>query len=124
VVLVPYLAVLALAVAGAATLPVTRPRVLLLLFLLYYVAIHVATHGFARYRLPVMPVLFLLAGAAWAALRRGELPRVRGRTLALAAALASVLVLCLIPSFRRNLGHPAFGFADGGDSAAEEAPPP
>ena len=124
VVLAPYLAVLALAVVGVAAFPVTRPRRLLLIFLLYYVAIHVATHGFARYRLPVMPVLFVLAGTAWASLRRGELPRVRGRSLALAAALASVLALSLIPSFRRNLGHPAFGFADGGDHAAEEAPPP
>lgn len=123
-VLVPYIGVLALAVTGLAAFPVTRPRLLLLLFLVYYVAIHVATHGFARYRLPVMPVLFVLAGAAWAALRRRELPRFHGRTAALAAALASVLVLCLIPSFRRNLGHPAFGFADSGDHAAEEAPPP
>ena len=124
VVLAPYLAVLALGVAGAAAFPLTRPRRLLLLFLAYYVAIHVATHGFARYRLPVMPVLFVFAGAAWTALRRRALPRLRGRRAVLAAAVSAVLVLCLIPSLRRNLGHPAFGFADAGDHAADEAPGP
>ena len=124
VVLLPYLLVLALAVAGVAAFPVTRPRGLLALFLVYYVAIHVATHGFARYRLPAMPVLFVLAGAAWASLRDGSFPRVRGRSLALASALSLVLLACLAPSVRRNLGHPAFGFADAGDHAADEAPPP
>lgn len=123
-VLLPYLGVLALAVAGLSAFPVTRPRSLLVLFLLYYVAIHVATHGFARYRLPAMPVLFVLAGAAWASLRGRAFPRLRGRSLALAAALSLVLVACLIPSLKRNLGHPAFGFADTGDHAADEAPPP
>jgi 4-amino-4-deoxy-L-arabinose transferase-like glycosyltransferase len=124
VVLLPYLGVLALAVGGAAAFPVTRPRALLALFLLYYVAIHVATHGFARYRLPAMPVLFVLAGAAWASLRERAYPRLRGRSLALAAGLSLALAACLVPSFRRNLGHPAFGFADSGDHPADEAPPP
>jgi hypothetical protein len=124
VVLLPYLAVLALAVASVAAFPATRPRALLALFLLYYVAIHVATHGFARYRLPALPVLFVLAGAAWASLREGTFPRLRGRPLALAAVWSLVLLACLAPSFRRNLGHPAFGFGDSGDHAADEAPPP
>mgnify|MGYP001263648161 CR=1 FL=1 len=65
VMLLPYLAVLALALRGLATLPIARGMPLLLLFLAYYNAIHVVTHGFNRYRLPVMPVLFLLAGWAW-----------------------------------------------------------
>jgi hypothetical protein len=123
-VLLPYIGVLALAIAAIAALPMTRASALLALFLLYYVAIHVATHGFARYRLPVMPVLFVLAGAAWTSLREGSFPRLRGRPLALAAALSLVLTACLVPSVRRNLGHPAFGFADAGDHAADEAPPP
>lgn len=123
VVLAPYLAVLALAVAGVAAFPPTRPRLLLLAFLAYYVAIHVATHGFARYRLPAMPVLFVFAAAAWTGLRRRALP-LRGRRAVLAAAASAALVLCLIPSFRRNLGHPAFGFADAGDHPAEEPPGP
>jgi hypothetical protein len=122
-VLLPYLAVLALAVGGMAAFPLTRQRGLLTLFLLYYVAIHVATHGFARYRLPAMPVLFVFAGAAWISLRDGSFPRLRGRRLALAAALSLVLLASLAPSVRRNLGHPAFGFADAGDQV-DEAPPP
>jgi 4-amino-4-deoxy-L-arabinose transferase-like glycosyltransferase len=123
-VVVPYLAALALFVVALAAFPVTRPRVALIVFLLGYTAIHVATHGFARYRLPVMPVVFVLAGASWTALRARALPRVSRRGAALAAALALVFAASLIPSLRRNLGHPAFGLADGGDHALEDAPPP
>ena len=68
VMLAPYLAVLALVRARAR--PPSAPgagRSLLLAFLVYYNLIHVVTHGFNRYRLPVMPVVFLLAAAAWVA---------------------------------------------------------
>jgi len=123
-VVVPYLAALALFVVALAAFPATRPRVALIVFLLGYTAIHMATHGFARYRLPVMPVFFVLAGAAWTALRERALPRVSHRSAALAAALALVFAASLIPSLRRNLAHPAFGFEGGGDLALEDAPPP
>ena len=55
-------------------------------FLAYYNLIHVVTHGFARYRLPVMPVVFLIAGVGWAAWRAGDLARMSGRARAPAAA--------------------------------------
>jgi 4-amino-4-deoxy-L-arabinose transferase-like glycosyltransferase len=108
-VLFPYLALLVLFVAGLARLPLARAPLLLVGFLVYYNLIHVATHGYARYRLPVLPVLFLVAGSAWAAGR--SLPVLSKPRKALAAAAALVLVLSLIPSFRlwaadRALGAP------------------
>jgi hypothetical protein len=126
VVLAPYLAVLAAFVVGATLTPLDRTRGLLLGFLVCYNALHVVTHGFARYRLPVMPVVFVLAAAAYLAWRDGALARVpaSGPRRALAAALAVALLLCLVPSFRMNLGHPAFGFVDQADPAAFEPASP
>ena len=72
VVLAPYVAVLALFALGLVRLRPTRPVVLLAFFLAYYNLIHVVTHGFARYRLPIMPVVFLIAGLGWVAWREGD----------------------------------------------------
>ena len=124
VVLAPYLAVLAGFALGVALLPLDRRRGLLLGFLVAYNALHVATHGFARYRLPVMPVVFLFAAAAYAAWRQGALLGARESRRAVAAAVALVLLLCLIPSLRMNLAHPAFGFVDQAEPAVEEQPSP
>ncbi len=74
VVLAPYLIVLALFAWGVASSSFGRSQVLLLLFLAYYNAIHVATHGFARYRLPVMPVVFLFAAWGFTSWRSPERP--------------------------------------------------
>ena len=70
VVLVPYLAVLVLFVAGLARLPAGRAPLLLLAFLVFYVLLHVAAHGYPRYRLPAMPALFLVAAHGAVALAR------------------------------------------------------
>ena len=123
VVLAPYLALLAGFVVGAALLPLDRTRGLLLAFLVCYNALHVVTHGFARYRLPVMPVVFLFAAAGFVAWRGRALAAGKGRRAA-AAALALLLLLCLVPSFRMNLGHPAFGFVDQAEPAVQERPAP
>ena len=57
-----------------------RARCCSLGFLVYYNLIHVVTHGFNRYRLPVMPVVFLFAAARMRGLARGVLSRrCRGR---------------------------------------------
>jgi hypothetical protein len=98
VVLIPFFACLAGLVFGLAALPLARGPLLLVAFLAYYNLIHVAAHGYARYRLPAMPVLFLLTGFAWTAWRRKEYPpltRTR-RTVALVAAL--VLALSVAPT--------------------------
>lgn len=124
VVLLPYLALLVLLVAAVALVPMNRTRGMLVVFLLYYNLLHVATHGFARYRLPVMPVIFLLAGAAFVAWREKTPPPTSRLRRVLAGAVAVSLVLCVIPSFRRNLDHPAFGFAAPSPAAPEDAPVP
>jgi dolichyl-phosphate-mannose-protein mannosyltransferase len=123
-VLVPYVAVLALLALGVTRLRWSRPTVLLVSFLAYYTLIHIVTHGFARYRLPVMPVVFLIAAVGWTAWRQGDLARMSGRARAAAAAVAAVLALILIPSFRLNLEHPAFGLTDTGGPPGADAPAP
>jgi len=124
VVLAPYVGVLALAALGATRLRWSRPTVLLVALLGYYNLLHVVTHGFARYRLPVMPVVFLVAGVGWTAWREGELARMSVRARATAAGMAAVLTLILIPSFRLNLEHPAFGLTDTGGPPGADAPAP
>ena len=124
VILVPYVAVLALFAIGLVQLRRTRPVLLLLVFFAYYNLLHVVTHGFARYRLPVMPVVFLIAGMGWMAWRAGEWSRMsRGRRLTV-AAFALVLTALLTPSFRLNIGHPAFGLTDTGGPPGADAPQP
>jgi 4-amino-4-deoxy-L-arabinose transferase-like glycosyltransferase len=120
VVLAPYVAVLALAVLGAAALRPDRAHGFLLAFLAYYNLLHVVTHGFARYRLPVMPVLFVFAASAWVAGRDARLGAlVSGRRRVAAVALGALAVALLVPSFRLNLAHPAFALGDTGGSAGE-----
>ncbi len=107
VVLVPYLVVLALFVWGVAASPAGRSTVLLLVFLAYYNAIHVATHGFARYRLPVMPAVFVFAAWAavelWAGSRRLSVGRA-----AVAVALGLVLAASVAPSLTSDWAEPSF----------------
>jgi hypothetical protein len=124
VVLAPYLALLLLLAIGLTRMKMSRPVVLLLVFVAYYNLLHVVTHGFARYRLPVMPAVFLVAGLGWLACREGELPRMTPRARLAAAALVLVFAVILAPSLRLNLEHPAFGLADTGGTAGEEAPAP
>lgn len=108
-VLAPYLAVLVLFVLGFGRATLGRYEVALLAFLLFYMLLHVATHGFARYRLPVMPVLFVFAAAALAAPVTQRMTRSR---LWLTATVAAVLALSLVPSFRKQLWNPAYGFVE------------
>jgi 4-amino-4-deoxy-L-arabinose transferase-like glycosyltransferase len=106
VVLVPYLAVLGLFVVGVAALPRGRPVVLLLAFLLFYVLLHVVAHGYPRYRLPSLPVLFLVAGQGWAFLSSRPRPRLSPRRLGSATAVALVLALSVGPSLVRWATEP------------------
>jgi 4-amino-4-deoxy-L-arabinose transferase-like glycosyltransferase len=111
VLVAPYLALLALFVAGVARARFDRRVLLLLGFLAYYTLLHVATHGFARYRLPIVPVLFAFAASAVALWRAGEWRALDARRRTLAVVLALTLGVSV-----------AVGFAE--RPAAEEAPPP
>jgi hypothetical protein len=114
VVLGPYVLVLAAFVAGLAGLRREPAPLLLLSLLLYTNLIHVVTHGFARYRLPVLPVVFVFAACGLLAWRDGALRTFgAGRRLA-ACALAALVAVLLVPSVRHNLEHPAFGLDRGG----------
>jgi 4-amino-4-deoxy-L-arabinose transferase-like glycosyltransferase len=121
VVLLPYLAVLVLFVAGIAALPRGRGPVLLLAFLAFYVLLHVAAHGYPRYRLPAMPALFLVAGHGWAAWRLRAIDR---RHRAAAGAVALVLGLSVGPSLLRWVTQPwpPPWFAGAGVEGGQETP--
>lgn len=98
VVLAPFLAVLVLSVFGLAALPLRRGPLLLAAFLSYYVLIHVATHGYARYRLPALPVLFVVAAFAFSAWRSGAWTPLTRTRKAMGAALALTLALSVAPT--------------------------
>jgi hypothetical protein len=84
-------------VAASAFLPRHRRRGSLG-FLAYYVLLHVATHGYPRYRLPSLPVLFLIGAHGLVSWRAAARPAPsRGRVLA-AALTAAVLALSVGPS--------------------------
>ena len=129
VVLLPYLAVLALFVAGIAFLPRDRVPVLLLAFLAFYVLLHVASHGYPRYRMPSLPVVFLVAAHGFTVWRRHPRPAVgRARGL-VAAAVALALALSVGPSLvtwaTKPWPPPWFAEETGtGTEGATEAPAP
>jgi hypothetical protein len=106
VVVLPYLAVLVLFVAGIARLPGGRAPVLVLGFLLFYVLLHVAAHGYPRYRLPAMPAFFLVAAHGWAAWRERPRPAVDRRHALAAAATGLALALSVAPSLIGWLAKP------------------
>ena len=100
VVVIPYLVLLVFFAVGIAVLPRGPVPVFVLGFLAYYTLLHVATHGYARYRLPALPALFLVAGSALS-----SLGIVRWRHLTAQrrwATLLTALLLCLsvLPSLR------------------------
>jgi hypothetical protein len=119
VMILPYLAVLAFAVRGIATLPMARGVPLLLLFVAYYNAIHIVTHGFNRYRLPVMPVLFLIAAWGGRPAREASATSAR-RGLALLAGI--VLAASVLPSLASQWRHCAYGWVAPREDAAFECP--
>jgi hypothetical protein len=95
----PYLAIVVLAVPGLAALRLTAGRALLMLFFAYYNALHVVTYGQDRFRLPVMPVLFLAAGEAWTAWRAGESPPLTPARRALFYGLVVLAGAVVLPGF-------------------------
>jgi hypothetical protein len=67
----------------------------------------VVAYGFPRYRLPILPAVFLFAAAGWVAWRERTLAPGLGRRV-LAYALAGGLALALVPGYAENVAHPAF----------------
>ena len=130
VVLLPYLALLVLFVAGVAALPRGRAPALLLGFLLFYVLLHVVAHGYPRYRLPAIPAVFLVAAQGWVcrpwSRARTACPQPdRAHRLA-AATVVIVLGLSVGPSLLRwaTQPWPPPWFAGAGVEGGPGAPPP
>ncbi len=106
IVLIPWILIALGSVLALARAPVNRRTALLAGLLLAYLALHVATHGFSRYRLPVVPVFMILAASLLELdCRIGRTP---GRRLLL-IGLAAALSLLWAPSLLDQIGH--LGFA-------------
>jgi hypothetical protein len=95
VLVLPYLALLGVLVAGLARLRYGAALGLLLLLLGAYNAAHVVAYATPRFRLPVVPVLFVVAGAVLVGRAEGSLVPLRRWRAALLVALA-VLAFALI----------------------------
>jgi len=120
---VPYLTLLAGFVAGLARLRENRVAVLLLVFLVFYNFLHVATHGFARYRMPIMPVVIAVAAFGFERLLSREREPMSPRRKLAAAAVALALGVCVAPSLVSGLRDPALGLGDAQETPREDAPP-
>jgi hypothetical protein len=117
----PYLAALALFALGLAWTPPDRARVLLLAFAVYYTLLHVVAYGYSRFRLPLLPVLLIIAAQAVVAWREGTRAPSRRRRLA-AAAVALALALAVAPSLPRLVAGAAAEPTEEGGAAPPETP--
>jgi hypothetical protein len=97
VLILPYLALLGLLVVGLSRLRFGAGAGLLLLLLAAYNAAHVVAYATPRFRLPVMPVVFLVAAALLAERAESSLLPLRGRRAALVVLLLLVAVALLAP---------------------------
>jgi hypothetical protein len=92
----PYLAVLALSLAGLARARPGPGASLMLVVLAAWNMAHVAAYATTRFRLPVLPVVFLLAAAVGGE-RHSRLAPLRGWRVVLLAVLAGLAGLVLWP---------------------------
>lgn len=112
VLVLPYLALLGLLLVGLARLRPGAGGGLLLLLLAAYNAAHVVAYATSRFRLPVMPVLFVVAAAVVAGGSAGSSSPLRGRRRALLVVMVLVAGLLLAPglgelaSWRLLTGRP------------------
>lgn len=105
IVLLPWMGVALGSLLGMARAKFDRRTVLLLGLLVAYLLLHIATHGFSRYRLPVVPAFLILAASLVEPHPRpgGTFPR-----RLLLASLAASLALLWAPSAVDQLGHLGF----------------
>lgn len=106
----PHALVTAAFLIGLVTLRLSRARGLLLLFALYYLAVLLATLGHPRLRLPLLPIVFVYACAAYAQARDGGLSWTPLRRVA-AALLLLAFSLCLLRDAAGFRLEPIFGLS-------------
>ena len=97
VLVVPYLVLLGLLLVGLARLRLGAAAWLLLALVAAYNAAHVVAYATTRFRLPVMPVVFLVAAAVLVGRREGTLHPLRGGRAVLLAGLALLAAAALAP---------------------------
>jgi Dolichyl-phosphate-mannose-protein mannosyltransferase len=96
-VVLPYLAVLCPFLVGLVRLRFSGAAWALLLLLAAYNAAHVVAYATTRFRLPVLPVVFMVGAALVAGRRDGTLHPLRGWRLLLLAALSLAALATLAP---------------------------
>ena len=102
IVLLPWVLIALGSVVALARAPVNRHTVLLVGVLAGYLLLHIATHGFSRYRLPVVPGFMILSAALF---DLDPLRGAAGRRRALLATLLIALALLWVPSALDQAGH-------------------
>jgi 4-amino-4-deoxy-L-arabinose transferase-like glycosyltransferase len=93
----PYLAALGLFLLGLARVRFTAGGWLLLVLLAAYNAAHVAAYATTRFRLPVLPVVFMVAAALVVGRVEGTLLPLRGGRAVLLAVLVLAALAALAP---------------------------
>jgi hypothetical protein len=104
----PYLAVLVLAVPALASLRADRASVLLAGFLLFTLALHVVAFASPRFRMSVLPVLFLLAARTIDRGLAGSWRALSTRRRVVAGVVAALFALCVGVSIAETVRDPAF----------------
>ncbi|HQZ17949.1 MAG TPA: glycosyltransferase family 39 protein [Vicinamibacteria bacterium] len=102
IVILPWMLIALGSILALSRAPVDRRTVLLTGLLAGYLLLHIATQGFSRYRLPVVPGFMILAAALLDLDPRGGAAPARR---ALLATLLIALALLLAPSALDQLGH-------------------
>ena len=102
VVLLPWILIALGSVVALARIQPNRGIVLLLGLFAAYLLLHIVTHGFSRYRLPILPVFMILAAAVGGL--DGQIGRTPRRRVLL-AGLAVSLSLLWAPSLLDQAGH-------------------
>lgn len=107
IVLLPWLGLVPVALVGVSRLRREPVGALLTALIVLYSLLHVATHGFSRYRLPILPALMILAatlvGRAWDEDPPSRMSRV------VAGLLIAAFVVISVPSIVDQFGY--FGWA-------------
>jgi hypothetical protein len=93
----PYLAVSGLFVVGLVRVRFSAGGWLLLVLLAAYNAAHVVAYATTRFRLPVLPVVFMVAAAVVAGRGEGSPLPLRGWRVALVVLLAAIALVVLAP---------------------------
>ena len=104
IVLLPWLLVAVAAALGLSRLRLDRSGVFIAGLIASYLMLHIATHGFSRYRLPVMPGFMILAGTLFE--KHGADHGIGRRVLLFVLVLG--LALLWSPSLLDQLGNLGF----------------